>query len=83
MRSSASLQGRIALPTSAAKLENGLKSRAFAGRATTGAADRRRATAAARRISTGGVLLDVTLRIRHPHAFIGHVSGVRTLQRSK
>jgi hypothetical protein len=36
-----------------------------------------------RRVSTGEVLLDVALRVRHPDAFLKHVSGVHTLQKSK
>jgi hypothetical protein len=29
------------------------------------------------------VLLDVALRVRHPDAFLKHVSGVHTLHRNK
>jgi hypothetical protein len=36
-----------------------------------------------RRVSTGEVLLDVALRVRPPDAFLKHVSGVHTLQKSK
>jgi hypothetical protein len=36
-----------------------------------------------RRVSTGEVLLDVALRVRHPDALLKHVSGVHTLHRSK
>lgn len=36
-----------------------------------------------RRISTGEVLLDVALRVRPPDAFLKHVAGVHTLQKSK
>jgi hypothetical protein len=36
-----------------------------------------------RRVSTGEVLLDVALRVRHPDAFLKHVSGVHTLQNPK
>jgi hypothetical protein len=36
-----------------------------------------------RRVSTGKVLLDVALRVHHPEAFLKHVSGVHTLQKSK
>jgi hypothetical protein len=36
-----------------------------------------------RRASTAGVLLDVALRARPPDAFLKHVSGVHTLQKSK
>jgi hypothetical protein len=31
-----------------------------------------------RRVSTGEVVLDVALRIHHPHAFVQHVSGTQT-----
>jgi hypothetical protein len=40
---------------------------------------RRRPTAA----STGDVLLDIAFRVRHPDAFIEHVSGVNTLRAAK
>jgi hypothetical protein len=36
-----------------------------------------------RRVSTGEVLLDVALRVRHPDAFLRHVSGVHTLRKNK
>ena len=34
-----------------------------------------------KRVSTGEVLLDVALRVRHPEAFLDHVSGVNTLRK--
>jgi hypothetical protein len=34
-------------------------------------------------MSTGEVLLDIVFRVRHPDAFIEHVSGVNTLRASK
>ncbi len=43
----------------------------------------RRARRRPRRVSTGEVLLDIALRLRHPDAFVEHVSGVNTLYRSK
>lgn len=36
-----------------------------------------------RRVSTGEVLPDVALRVRPPDAFLNHVSGVHTLQKTK
>jgi hypothetical protein len=36
-----------------------------------------------RRVSTANVLLDVSLRVEHPDAFIQHVSGTQTRFRSK
>jgi hypothetical protein len=36
-----------------------------------------------RRVSTGEVLLDVALRVRHPDAFLQHVSGTNTRFRRK
>jgi len=82
-RSSGSPHDRIALPTSAAKSEwaeeQGLRRPSYEQVRLIVVEQRRRPC----RISTGEVLLDVALRVRHPDAFIGHVSGVHTLQRSK
>jgi hypothetical protein len=36
-----------------------------------------------RTATTGEVLLDVAFRVRHPDAFIEHVSGVNTLRTGK
>jgi hypothetical protein len=36
-----------------------------------------------RTATTGEVLLDVAFRVRHPDAFIEHVSGVNTLRAGK
>jgi hypothetical protein len=36
-----------------------------------------------RTATTGEVLLDIAFRVRHPDAFIEHVSGVNTLRTSK
>jgi len=42
-----------------------------------------RARGRPRRVSTGEVLLDVALRVRHPDAFVQHVSGTQTRFGSK
>jgi len=36
-----------------------------------------------RTATTGQVLLDIAFRVRHPDAFIEHVSGVNTLRQGK
>jgi hypothetical protein len=36
-----------------------------------------------RKATTGEVLLDIAFRVRHPDAFIEHVSGVNTLRIGK
>jgi hypothetical protein len=36
-----------------------------------------------RTVTTGEVLLDIAFRVRHPDAFIEHVSGVNTLRTGK
>jgi hypothetical protein len=36
-----------------------------------------------RAVTTGEVLLDIAFRVRHPDAFIEHVSGVNTLRAGK
>jgi hypothetical protein len=36
-----------------------------------------------RAVSTGEVLVDIAFRVRHPDAFIEHVSGVNTLRAGK
>jgi len=36
-----------------------------------------------RNVTTGEVLLDIAFRVRHPDAFIEHVSGVNTLRATK